>query len=320
MQQINKTEVKYPKGGRVIAILGSNSQLDYSLLWKREQNAFIKNPKAEGITLEITPDNKNMLLCSVEGGFIEYGGLDFHEIKRFATGQQNLLAITKDNNFFYSFCNFNDGFLRKWSLRTKKKIHAWATNLFVWSQKCSYDSKYLFAATKKGELQIVDIKNDQVIATEKLSKFGIIDMSFSRDNSCAYILDYKATIKPIRWKSNAICQKDFDFSGPVLKLDLYAVCVMCLSRDDKCLFVTSGPNVAIINTLKMTVISKHKLMGSSIVSFDQVGDAKEVLISQEDGVQRLCNTENMSLKETHNLYGFDERNKDSYYIRKIAVI
>ena len=126
---------------------------------------------------------------------------------------------------------------------------------------------------------------------------SIHSMAFTQDNQGAYISDCSGNIKMIKWKPNASSEDDFDFSQYLIQLGTKGTYEICLTRDDKNLFVGSYHTLIVFNTKTVKVTKTFNLICH--VDGIKLVNNKDVLIAEENGDFSIINLQSLEITQSH---------------------
>ena len=249
-----------------------------------------------------TPDNKSQLYCDAQGHFIELDipsrkKVNSYEIngKREVKGKSSKrCVVTHDNKFLVTAEYGKNVHLTKWSVRTKKQLHTWNSdvNSEPQTQSVSYDNKYQMIGYTDGFLGIFDLENNQTFKNTQVMSKCIMSIAFSHDNQTAYICDQES-IKMIKWQTGANSENEFDLSEEPKQLTnrIYSI---CFSKDEKYLFVVSEALLSILEAETRKVIKEFKLT-NSVFEIKLIQDGKSAIIAEKNGNLSIIDIETLEI-------------------------
>ena len=128
--------------------------------------------------------------------------------------------------------------------------------------------------------------NKSILTTVNYSSYTG-DMLFTHDNLGVYLIDYKSTfmthnIKLVKWEKNAVSEQEFDLTQERIEIPYKENMKMCLTKDDKTLFVGLDKRVLVYNTETMTITKEFNVEGI-IVEISLINDAKSLFVASHDG-------------------------------------
>ena len=307
----NYIEIKYPQGDWLFHGNNSGSLQEFSMLSETtvdDQKILNRQIFNMDITsMAKTPDNKSQLACS-NGAIIELD-IPTRKIKSLPRINARFCVFTFDNKFLVTAANETNvltfynptvkkNVLTKWSIRSKKELHTWESDFdqTVFSQSCSYDSKYQLIGYVSGLLGIFDLQKNQTLQDIKILTTCISSVAFSRDNHSAFISDYEGNIKMIKWQAGADSKDNFDFDEEPTKVVGDTTSTICLTKDEKYLIVGSFQLLSILETETRKVIKEFKHM-RFISGITLIKDGKTAIIAETNGTLSIIDQETLEIKK-----------------------
>ena len=126
----------------------------------------------------------------------------------------------------------------------------------------------------------------------------IHSVAFTQDNQSAFISDWNGSIKMIKWKPNAETEHDFDFTKEFKRVGNTVTYDICLTRDDKHLLIGSWNRCSVMNTETLNV-TKEFILGSYCKGIKLLHGGPHAIISDQDAVLTIIDTETMEISQTH---------------------
>ena len=122
----------------------------------------------------------------------------------------------------------------------------------------------------------------------------IIPVAFSRDNKSAYISDYHGNIKMINWQAGANSGAEFDLTQDSKKVGKSYTESICLTKDEKYLFVGSIKLVRIFETTTRETI-KEFAMTYYVMGINLIENDKKVIVAEENNNLSIIDLETLEI-------------------------
>ena len=301
------TEIKSPEGDKIFAACTDGSLIELSMISKTI--VYDDGRILDDIIFSIakTNDNKSQFLCGYHTGFIEIHIPTRKKLRSYTKQRPSRCVVTHDNKFLVTYENKNGiGFITKWSVRTKKKLHTWQFDVqsnFYWirSQSCSYDNKYQFIGYEvqydsdgsDGYLGIFELQKHQTRKCIIVMPGAIISVAFPSDNQSVFLSGDEGFIKLFKWKEGNFSKDDvFEYEKSDWLDD--GIRSICLTKDDKYLLVGSSKSLSVFETKTRKVTKEFKLT-DQVVGISLVKDNKYALIAEENGNFSIIDLETLEI-------------------------
>lgn len=143
---------------------------------------------------------------------------------------------------------------------------------------------------------------------------SIFSICCSYDNKSAAVSDWSGNIKIIRWKPEAISEKDFDFDQKSKRVGRGSTEMICMGdKDDKYILVGSEASLCIYELATRRVI-KEFMMTSIVMGIKMLGDGKKAAVAERNGNIYVIDI------ETHEMTLIAENVTSGKRLWRIAVI
>ena len=289
---------KLPANNHIIFGCKQGHLYEYSVNIEKIVNDFGKSLNGPFWSMAATYDGKSLFLCDQSSGFKEFDLSTYKEVKNFNILNPERVVVTYDNQFLITTVYYEKDNLTKWSLETKKKIHTWSSNIIrtIYSQTCTFDSKFQFIGYDAGFLAIFDLKKNQTVKTIEYFQNAIESVAISRDNLHAYISDTDGNIAKMKWDPNASTRNDFKFTKNS-KVGTFATHRICLSSDEKNLFVGSCGIVRVFSTQKWKITKEFNLT-YFVSGLSQVNYGQNVIVIEQNGNMTTIDVKTLEIQST----------------------
>ena len=299
------TETKYPKGDKAFVGCYDGCLLEFSMISKTIVYDYGKICVDFVCSMAKTFDNKSQFVCDNSGGFKELDISKRKQVNSFPVKNAVCFVVTQDSKFLITS---EDGFncvLTKWSVRTKKQLHAWKSDVkkYVTLQSVSYDNKYQLIGYKGGLLGIFDLQIHKTLKNIQAMTEEINSVAFSSDNQSAFISHYNGDIKMLKWKAGANSGDDFDCTEE-LKLVERSSQSICLTKDEKYLLVASWKLLYIFVT-KTRKVAREIKMAADVLEMSLIKDGKKAIIAQGDGSFSIIDLETLEISSIAENIAYD---------------
>ena len=287
---------------------------EYSIIEKKHVHQYGCMFNGNCYPLAKTIDNKSQFMPDYyTGGFVELDISTRKQVSRFPSKGRTIFVVTPDNKSLItvewkyeggsSWSSTQICILTKWSIRGKKHLHTWQSNInkSIISQSVSYDNKYQLIGYIEGWLEIFDLQKNQTLQSIQLLEASISSVAFSRDNQRAFISDDEGNIKVIKWTPNANSGDDFNFTEEPRKVGNQTTDSICLTKDEKYLLVGSDKQISVFETTTREITKEFKL-SNQVVSINLIKDDKRAIIADENGNLSNLDLETLEIEEiAHNI-------------------
>ena len=289
------TESKYDEGDHLFIGYSDGCLLKFSIVEKKTIHDFGQIFENCIVSMVKTFDNKLQFICDNDGGFKQLDIITNKEVNSFQVKSARKCVLTCDEKFLITAEDKENCDLVKWSMRNKKQLHTWKSDVdeYVGSQTCSQDNKYQFIGYYQW-LGIFDLQKNQTLKNIQTMDGDIGSVAFSYDNQSAFISDDQGNIKMINWEAGANSGDDFDLTQDSKKIGNYCTGSICLTKDDKYLFVGSDESVSVFETTTKEVIKEFELP-AIVRGVNLIKNNNKVIIAEENGDLSIIDLETLEI-------------------------
>ena len=290
------TEIEYPERGNLFIRCWLGSLVVFPKSGKISCHNFEPSKWTQVEKIAATPDNKSQIVNNWYGVYKEFAASSLKQVQTLAIRKTTKFVLTHNNKYLITATEAANSILTQCSVRTKKVLHTWQSdvNMKLDSQFCSYDSKYQLIGYTNGWLGIFDIQNRKTIKNIQILSQTIQSVAFSRNNQSAYICDWSGKIQKITWKPNANSENDFDFTENGTQIGDNFTFSICLTRNEKYLFVGILGFVCVVDTRNMKVRKKLK-MSHDLRFITLTQDGKKAILSQDNPGMSILDIETLKV-------------------------
>lgn len=143
-------------------------------------------------------------------------------------------------------------------------------------------------------LGVFDLKKDKTLKNIQVLTDKILGFALLRDNKSAFFCDMQGNIRMMNWKAGANSGDDFEFDEKTEKIGNGRSESICLSKDEKYLFVASKALVSVFETMTRKVIKEFKLT-HAVVAINLIKDGKKAIVAEENGNFTIIDTETLEI-------------------------
>ena len=194
-------------------------------------------------------DDKTVLTTNPRGNFEERNLSTSDNIinypitgGRWMPGKSAIKCVkTHDKKFLITAPYEKNQPLDIYSVETFEQVHSWEQGVIDNPKELdvSQDNRYQFIGYPSGILGIYDLKNYKTIGNFQVLSGIINSVSFSRDNTSAFLSNLDGNIKMIKWQAGATSEGEFDLTEEPKQVGNGHTFKICLTTDEKYLLVGS---------------------------------------------------------------------------------